>query len=131
VATDTAVTMTPGSGESIHVIKQADGKDDQVVREAAATAVGTTSHWTLSLSAANPISADISRRAAILTNTSQTGNVYVRYDTTSPTTASDNWHDKIPPNGRLVVEKELVTLAMSFVADVASGYLEYVLATAA
>jgi hypothetical protein len=129
---DSAVNITPGSGVTIDTYQITGGDHQQVVREAPATAVAGPTSWSLATSAAtSQITADTSRRAVVLTNASSTGTVYLRYDGTAPTTAAGGWHDKIPPGYRLVVEKELVTLAESFIADVASGYLEIALATAA
>jgi hypothetical protein len=132
VATDSNVPITAGSGTPVDAVLLAGGDYQQVVREAPATAASAPDSWALAVSATtSKIAADVGRRAVILNNTSTTGTVYLRYDSTAPTTAQGGWHDRIPPGYRMVLEKELATLVVSFIADVASGYLEIALATAA
>lgn len=127
---DSSVAITPGSGVNIDTYQLPGGDQQQVVREAPATATTAPSSWALVTSgAASVIAADASRRAVVLTNTSSAGTVYIRYDGTAPTTAANGWHDRVPFGYRLVLEKELATLAMSFIADVAGGYMEIALAT--
>lgn len=129
---DSSVPITAGSGTNIDTFQLAGGDHQQVIREAPASAAAAPSSWSLSLSANTTlVAADVSRRCVILTNTSGTGTVYLRYDTTAPTTAAGGWHDRILPSGRLVLEKEAATLALSSIADVAAGYLEIALLTAA
>lgn len=132
MAGDSSVAVTPGSGATIDTYQLATGDQQQVVREAPASAATAPTSWTLATSgAAAQVSADLSRRCVILTNTSASGTVYIRYDGTAPSTAAGGWHDRIGPSGRLVLEKELAVLALSFIADAAQGYLEIALFTAA
>jgi hypothetical protein len=129
---DSDVPITAGSGTNIHTFLNGAGFHDQVVRESPATAIAAPTSWTLAVSAATSvIAADITRRSVILWNNSSTGTVYLRYDATGPTTAAGGWHDQLPPGARLEVSKEMVTLAQSYIASVASGTLEISLATAA
>jgi|ERR1017187_486387 hypothetical protein len=129
MGTETTVAYTPGSGASVEVWSGAVGLQ-QIVREAPATAVAAPTSWTLSITGTtSTIAADVSRRSVILWNSSTSATVYLRYDGTAPTTAAGGWHDQIPPGGRLFVEKELVTLAQSFIASAAAGTLEIATAT--
>lgn len=129
------ISITPGAGANVHSQSLADGTWDQYVREAPATSVAPPSTWTLATTgAAAVVPADMSRRCVILWNTSSTATVYLRYDTAAPgNTSPGSWHDKIPPGGRLTVEKELATQAISFIASGAdtAGPLNIATATAA
>jgi hypothetical protein len=129
---NSSVAITPGSGVLIDTFQVTGGDQHQYVREAPSTAATAPTSWALvTAGAATVVAADESRRAVILTNTSSAGTVYIRYDGTAPTTAASGWHDRIPFGYRLVLEKELATLPLSLIADVAGGYLEIALATAA
>lgn len=124
MGTETVVAI-PGAGNaSAEVFSGATGLQ-QIVREAPATAAAAPTSWTLSLSvSATFIAADINRRALILTNRSSSGSVFIGYGAnTAPSIVVGNYDDVIPPGGRLAVEKENLTLACSFIADVASGSL--------
>lgn len=113
------ISVTPGSGANVHCEPLADGTYDQYVREAPATAVAAPVTWTLSATGASAvIAADLTRRCVILWNTSSTVTVYLRYDSSAPgNTSPGSWHDQVPPGGRLTVEKELATQAVSFLAS--------------
>jgi hypothetical protein len=129
---DVSIPITAGSGTNVHCFQRGDAAYDQYVREAPASGVAAPGHWTISLTATTSVlAADITRRMVILWNTSATATVYLRYDTTAPTTATDGWHDKIPPGARLSFEKELTTLAVSMIGDIANGIIEICTATAA
>jgi hypothetical protein len=129
---DSNVPITAGAGTAIDTYQIAGGDHQQVIREAPASAATAPTSWTLSgTGTTSTVAADTSRRCVILTNTSTNGTVYLRYDGTAPTTAAGGWHDRIAPGFRLVLEKEVATLALSFIADIASGYLEIALFTAA
>lgn len=129
--TNSNVAITAGSGTTIDTYQLAGGDHQQYVREAPASAMTAPTSWTVATTGTtSTIAADETRRALILWNTG-TANVYLRYDGTAPSAAAGGWHDKIPAGGRLVVEKELVTLAVSFIGDAASGVVEIAGATAA
>jgi len=129
---DSNVPITAGAGTTIDTYQITGGDHQQVVREAPASAATAPTSWTLATTGTTAtVAADLSRRCVILANTSGTGTVYIRYDSTAPTTAAGGWHDRIPSGYRLVLEKELATLALSFIADTAQGYLEIALFTAA
>lgn len=120
---DSAVAITAGSGTNIDTFQITGGDQQQVVREAPAVTPAVDS-WALSASAAtSKIVADGGRRAIILWNVSAGGTVYLRHDGTAPTTAAGGYHDKIPPGARLDVNQLLCPLAISFIADIASGTL--------
>jgi len=120
---DSNVAVTPGVGANVDTFQIAGGDQQQVVREAPAATPGIDS-WVLSASAAtSKIAADAGRRAIILWNTSTNGTVYLRHDGTAPTTAAGGFHDRIPPGARLDVNQLLCPLAVSFIADIASGTL--------
>src|SRR6266571_431908 len=118
-----APTLTPGK---VDVFTDSNGFWQQYAREKPATAIAAPASWTISATGAGSvISADESRRALVLWNTSSTATVYLRYDTTAPaSTAVNNWHDQIPPQARLSVEKELLTLPVSMIGSAASGSIE-------
>lgn len=129
---DSSVPITAGSGTNVDTFAVSGGDHQQYVREAPATAVAAPTSWTISTTAGTSvIAADASRRAVILWNTSATATVYLRHDSSAPTTAAGGYHDSIPPSSRLVVEKELVTLAVSFIGSATNGAVNIATATAA
>jgi hypothetical protein len=129
---DSSVPITAGSGTNVDTFAVSGGDHQQVVREAPATAIAAPASWTISMTAATSVvAADASRRAVVLWNTSTTATVYIRYDGTAPTTAAGGYHDQIPPTSRLVVEKELCTLAISMIGSAAAGSVNVATATAA
>lgn len=129
---DVDVAITAGSGTQIHCFQRGASDYDQYVREAPASGVAAPSSWSITTGGSTSvIAADITRRMVILWNTSATATVYLRYDSTLPATTVNNWHDKIPPGARLSFEKELCTLAVSMIGDIANGSIEICTATAA
>lgn len=129
---DSSVQISAGTGTFVDTFAVSGGDHQQYVREAPATAIAAPTSWTISTTATTSvIAADASRRALILWNTSPSATVYLRYDATAPTTAAGGYHDQIPPGSRLVVEKELATLAISFIGSAANGSVNIATATAA
>jgi hypothetical protein len=117
-----AVAISPGAGANVDTFAVTGGDHQQYVREAPATAATAPTSWTNATSASTSvIAADEGRRALILINTSASATVYLRYDGTGPTAVAGGYHDMLPPSSRTVVEKELCTLAVSFIASVADG----------
>lgn len=98
----------------------------QVVRENSATAV-THGTWTLATTAATVISADVQRVGLWIVNTAN-DRVYMRFDTTAPTSAVHHWY--LDPGERYEMPYWGTELAVSMLGGSASGALTYALATA-
>lgn len=124
---NSTIAVTPGSGATLVTYDVTAGKY-QYVREFDATAL-THGAWTLSTTAAtSQIAADIQRAIILMVNTGGS-RVYMRFDSTAPTSAVHHWY--LDPGDRYEVPHQLVNLAVSFVADAAVGSLTYALGTAA
>jgi hypothetical protein len=128
MGSDSNVPITAGSGTTIDTFALAGGDHQQVVREARATAV-TTNSWTVSTTAStSQIAADVNRVLIIMTNQS-TVRVYLRFDSTAPTSSTYHWY--LDPGDRWEIPSELCTLAISMLgAATASGSMHSLLATA-
>lgn len=122
---NSSVGVVIGTGAFVDTFQVGSGDHQQYVREAPASAATAPTSWTLATSASTSVlAADESRRFVILTLPSTAvGTVYIRYDGTAPTVTVGGYHDAIAPGGRLVVEKECLTLAMSFIASAVGGAL--------
>lgn len=125
---DSNVPITAGSGTTIDTFALAGGDHQQVVREARATAV-TTNSWTVSTTAStSQIAADVNRVMLIMSNQS-TVRVYLRFDSTAPTTSTYHWY--LDSGDRWEVPEHLCQLAVSMLGEaVGSGSVHSLLATA-
>lgn len=125
---DSNVPITAGSGTTIDTFALAGGDHQQVVREARATAV-TTNSWTVSTTAStSQIAADVNRVMLIMSNQS-TVRVYLRFDSTAPTSSTYHWY--LDSGDRWEVPVQLCTLAVSMLGDTTgSGSVHSLLATA-
>lgn len=127
---DSAVAITAGTGTNIDTYQLASGDHQQVVREARASAE-TDDFWTASTTAATPrIAADASRIGVLIVNNSS-GRVWFRFDSTAPTSALNGHHWYLEPGERWEVPEQWSTLAVSMLAQIASGYVASHLVTAA
>jgi len=126
---DSSVAITAGAGTSIDTYAISGGDHQQIVREAKATAV-TTNTWTPSTTAStSQIAADASRVMMLMVNDSS-ARVYLRFDTTAPTSATYHWH--LDPGDRWEVPLQLVTLVVSMLGETTgTGTINSLLATAA
>lgn len=119
--------ITPGTGADIKMFTDAASDIVQVVRKHKATAV-TTNTWTVSTTAStSQIAADVNRVRVLMKNTS-TGVVYLRFDSTAPTSAAHHTH--LEPQDRYEVPEELTELAVSMLGASANGSVVSLLATA-
>lgn len=116
-----------GTSRAIYVFGQTDASRVQVVREHSATAV-THGVWTLAVTGATVIPADTNRVGIWITNTGG-ARVFLRFDTTAPTSAVHHWY--LDPWDRYEVPYWGTELAVSMLAASATGSLTYALATAA
>lgn len=114
---DSSVPITAGSGTAIDTYQIAGGDHQQIVRGAQATAAATPNAWTPATTAStSQIAADASRLAMLMVNNSNT-TVYLRFDSTAPTTSLFSWY--LDPGDRLEVPLQLVTLAVSMLGATA------------
>ncbi|WP_239382319.1 hypothetical protein [Frankia sp. CIT1] len=126
---DSSVAITAGSGTAIDTYQLTGGDHQQVVRLARASAI-THGAWTIDTTAStSQIAADDSRVVVIMKNASTTATVYLRYDSTAPT--SSVYHVDLGPGERYEVPLQLSTRAISMLGSTASGTLLYALGTAA
>lgn len=99
-------------------------------RDVRATAE-TEVFWAASLTATTSvIAADTTRVGLLITNNS-TGKVYLRFDTTAPTSATNGHHFYLEAGERWEVPDQLSCLVMSVIASIASGHVVFHLPTAA
>lgn len=125
---DSNVAITAGSGTLVDTFQLAGGDHQQVVRPAAATAVSLNT-WTVTTTGqASQVAADLGRVGLLMVNTS-TGRVYLRFDSTIPTSTAHHWF--LEPGDRYEVPSALVALAVSMLGTVAAGTVLSCLATAA
>lgn len=126
---DSAVAITAGSGTNVDTFAVSGGDHQQVVREARATAAAPINTWTPSTTAsASQIAADASRVALLITNASNV-KVYLRLDSTAPTSATHHWY--LDSGDRWEVPMPLTTLAVSMLgASAGTGTVNSLLATA-
>lgn len=130
MGTLTAVPITAGTGTDITTFQRTTSSDhDQVVREARATAM-TRDEWPVVTTAAQSrIAADANRVAmTILSNANS--RVYVCFDNTAPTSATDGHDYFLDPGDRWEVPKEICQLAFSFLGASAGGHIQTSLFTA-
>lgn len=124
-----SIAITEGAGTNTFTFLRTAGEHDQVVREARATAE-TETFWTASTTASTSVvAADVNRVGVLIVNRS-TGRVYLRFDATAPTSATNGSHWFLEPDERWEVPAHLSTLAMSVIATVASGHVVFNLHTA-
>jgi hypothetical protein len=127
---EAGVDISEGTGTPIHVFELANGRNQQYLRKARATAE-SESFWAASTTAStSQVAADASRLSVLVTNNS-TGSVYFRFDATAPTSASNGHHWYLAPGDRWEVPEALTTLAISVIASTASGHVVFHLGTAA
>lgn len=128
MGTDSAVAITAGAGTDVDTFLLAGGGHQQVIREARATAVATLNNWTVSTTAStSQIAADINRVALLIVSNSG-ARVYLRFDSTAPTSAAFHWY--LDPGDRFEVPIVMTTLAVSMLGQSATGNVLSTLATA-
>ncbi len=128
MGSDTTLAVTPGSGTTLKVYAQTSGGSIQYVRQLDGTGL-THGSWTLSATATtSAIAADQARVGLTLVNNGSL-NVYLRFDSTAPTTTVNHWY--LAPGDRYEVPEAYHTFAISFISTGTGGALTYSLATAA
>lgn len=124
---DSNVPITAGSGTPVDTFQLAGGDHQQVVRLASSTAV-TLNSWTIATSAsASQVAADVNRVSMLMVNNG-TARVYLRFDSTGPTSAAFHWY--LDAGDRWEVPDSLTRLAVSMLGTTASGTVLSTLATA-
>jgi hypothetical protein len=124
-AADGTIGFTPGSGATVDVMIASTGEAQQYIRQVMATAI-TSSTWATSTTAGTSIiAADVTRVVVLMVN-GATGRIYIRFDSTAPTSAAYHWY--LEPNDRWEVPLCLSRSAVSFLGVTgASGNLLYML----
>lgn len=113
MATDSSVAITAGAGTPIDAVLLTGGDYQQVVQEAAATAVGTRVTYTPSTTATTSwLAADVSRTGILMVNNSSV-RVFLRSDTTAPTSTVFDWF--LDPGDRWDVPADRRKLAWSII----------------
>lgn len=124
-----SVAATAGSGVDFETFLNAGSKHTQYVRERTATAVPAVNNWTISLTASAPqVTADTSRVAMLMVNNG-TNRVYLRFDSTAPTSTVFHWF--LEAGDRWEVPSKWVELAVSMLGTTASGNFLTTFGTAA
>lgn len=127
---DNTLAVNIGSGANLRTYDPTAGGRVQYVTELDASAVGAgPGTWTLATTAATSvIAADIQRVTILMVNWGA-GRVCMNFSSTAPTLALADYY--LDPGERFVVPSGLSKLAVSFIAQSASGTLSYTLGTAA
>lgn len=128
---DADIPVTAGSGTLIRGFQRAANDIDQYVREARGTAKGALPNvpWTVTTAGlASAIAADVTRVGLILTSAAN-GLVWIRFDTTVPTSAAYDW--LLQPGERWEVPIQFVQLAQSWAGNSAGGVMFGAAATCA
>jgi hypothetical protein len=119
-------TITEGVGLDVETFLTTAGDHQQRVRKSQASAV-TTNSWTVATAAStSQIAADVNRVAVLMVNRS-TGKVWLRFDSTAPTSTVYHW--VLEPGDRYEVPFELTTLAVSMLGELANGTVISLLGT--
>lgn len=125
---DSTVAVTAGVGTPVQTFANAAGNHEQYTRERRATAE-TDNTWTVVTTAStSQIAADVTRVGLMMTSFA-TARVYLRFDSTAPTSANAHWF--LDPGDRWEVPSHLCQLAVSMLGATAGGTINSHLATAA
>lgn len=116
------VTITAGTGTTIHTKDRGAGVHDQVVAETRA-ATETDDFWTIDTTGASArVAADPARVIVLLTNMG-VGRVYLRFDSTIPAVNGSDCHWFLDPGDRWETPVQVSTLAISVRGASAGGTL--------
>jgi hypothetical protein len=100
------------------------------IREVRASAE-SDNFWTASTTATTSvIAADVTRVGLLIVNRT-TGRIYLRFDTTAPTAATNGSHWFLETDERWEVPEHLTAVVVSVIATIASGHVVFHMATAA
>lgn len=130
MGSDSSVAVTAGSGTAINTFARTSGTEhDQIVRQAYATAAAAINSWVpVTTASTSQIAADINRVAMTIVNGSNV-RVYLRFDSTAPTSAVYHWY--LDAGDRWEVPQILSQLAVSMLGAAAgTGNVNSLLATA-
>lgn len=129
MGSDSSVAITAGSGTAVDTFALSGGDHQQVVRPAWATAESET-FWAGSTTAsASVVAADVNRLSMLLTNRTP-GRIYLRFDSTVPTAATNGSHWFLETDERWEVPDPFARLAVSMLATIAGGHVVALLGTA-
>src|SRR3954462_2306997 len=107
---DSAVAVTAGTGTNVDTFQITGGDHQQVIRKAKATSK-TNDAWTITTTGvATRIVADISRLAMTIVN-GGSGRVYLRFDSTIPTSTTADWF--LEAGDRYEVPEAMVAMQIS------------------
>lgn len=115
---DSVVPITAGTGTDVKTFLDAASDHVQYVRSHTCSAV-TLDSWTTSTTAATSRVAADETRVALTFNNASTADVYVRPDSTAPT--SSTYYVKIAAGALYEVPREWVELAWSVIASASSA----------
>lgn len=129
MGTNTNVPISAGAGTNIDTFQVASGDHQQIIREVRASAAGAINTWTPTTTGqASQIAADENRVGMLIVNASNV-RVYLRFDSTIPTTATYHWY--LDAGDRWEVPLSLCQLAVSMLGQAAgAGAVNSLLATA-
>ena len=113
--------ITTGASANLKTFLNAGSAHIQYVQDRLASSASPPDLWTVATTAATShLAADVTRVGLLMTNTS-TGSVYVRFDTSAPT--STNYHWRLDTGERWEVPAVWVQLAVSLLGQIANGTL--------
>lgn len=127
MGSNSSVAVTPSGSTLMKCFQEAGGTYVQYAREVRATAV-TLNSWTITTAGqASQVAADVNRTGMLMVN-GGTGIVYIRFDSTIPTTTAYHWY--LDPADRWEVPDQFVQLAVSLDGATAGGVFLTTLGTA-
>lgn len=118
---DATIPITAGAGTLVRVFQRGANDYDQYFREARGTAKGSLPNipWAVTTTGlASVIAADVTRVGLILTSLAN-GMVWIRFDTTIPTSTIYDWY--LNPGDRWEVPVQFTQLAISMAGLSAGG----------
>lgn len=119
MGTTTNVPITAGAGTNIETFQLASGAHQQYVREVRASAAAAINTWTPTATGqASQIAADENRVGLLIANGSSV-RVYLRFDSTIPTTTTYHWY--LDAGDRWEVPPALCQLAVSMLGQAAGA----------
>ncbi|MFE5369247.1 hypothetical protein [Streptomyces mirabilis] len=129
MGTNTNVPITAGAGTNVDTYQVASGDHQQIIREVRASAAAAINTWTPTTTGqATQIAAD-ENRVGLLMNNASNVRVYLRFDSTIPTTTAYHWY--LDAGDRWEVPLALCQLAVSMLGQAnGTGNVNSLLATA-
>jgi hypothetical protein len=121
------IAVTAGSGTSVGTFVKTSGSVHHQLLRLVPVDGETDGTWTLAITAATSvIAADVNRVRLLMWNNGS-ARVYMRFDTTAPTSANAHWF--LEPGERWMEPEDMAGLVHSFLAAGVGGTLNYWLGT--